>query len=89
MVLHCEYTSIEKTLLLHTYTLSYLASTFSQLIFGQLGSLFSPKWTFVLGIAVFETGCLISGFANSSIVMIPGRAISGLGFAAIVASALT
>ena len=41
--------------------------------------MFQIKWTFLSAIGLFELGSLVCGVAPSSIALIIGRAIAGLG----------
>lgn len=67
----------------------YLLTTAAfQLPFGKLYSILSVKWTFLVTIIIFEIGSLICGAANSSAVLIAGRAIAGVGGAGIFSGAL-
>lgn len=50
-----------------------------QLFFGRIYTFYSPKWTFIASIALFEIGSAVSGAAPSSNALIVGRAISGVG----------
>lgn len=72
-------------LTLHRYLLTTAAF---QLPFGKLYSILSVKWTFLVTIFIFEVGSLICGAANSSAVLIAGRAIAGVGGAGIFSGAL-
>ncbi|KAK2765439.1 hypothetical protein FQN54_008288 [Arachnomyces sp. PD_36] len=56
---------------------------------GKAYKYFSLKWTFLACIFVFELGSLICAVAPSSIVLIVGRAITGLGAAGIGTGAYT
>nr|XP_019009679.1 uncharacterized protein I206_05239 [Kwoniella pini CBS 10737]OCF48460.1 hypothetical protein I206_05239 [Kwoniella pini CBS 10737] len=49
------------------------------LIFSQIMTIASPRWTYLLSLAVFEAGTAICGAANSMFMLIIGRAIAGLG----------
>lgn len=67
----------------------YLLATASfQLPYGKFYSIFSIKWTFLVAIGIFEIGSLICGAAQTSTVLIIGRAIAGLGCAGIFTGAL-
>lgn len=44
--------------------------------FGKLYSLFSPKWTFLASLFVFEIGSLISAVAPTSLALIIGVRVS-------------
>lgn len=59
-----------------------------QLIFGKFYTFFSIKWVFLSAIGVFELGSLICGAAPTSVALIIGRAIAGLGVAGIFSGAL-
>jgi MFS family permease len=72
-------------LTLHRYLLTTAAF---QLPFGKLYSILSVKYTFLVSIIIFEIGSLICGAANSSAVLIAGRAIAGVGGAGIFSGAL-
>ncbi|WEW58676.1 hypothetical protein PRK78_004144 [Emydomyces testavorans] len=66
------------------YGSSYLLTqTALQPSFGKLYSHFNTKWTFLCGILIFEVGSLVCAIANSSRVLIVGRAIAGVGAAAL------
>lgn len=67
----------------------YLLATASfQLPYGKFYSIFSIKWTFLVAVGIFEVGSLVCALAPSSIVLIIGRAIAGLGCAGIFSGAL-
>jgi len=71
------------------YASSYLLTTCAfQLLFGKFYTFFSIKWVFLTAIAVFELGSLICGVAPSSIALIVGRAIAGVGSAGIFSGGL-
>jgi len=59
-----------------------------QLPFGKIYSIFNPKWIFMGALFIFEIGSLICGVSSSSIVLIVGRAIAGVGAAGIFSGAL-
>jgi len=62
------------------YQSAYMLTTAGlQLLFGRIYTFYSPKWTYIIAITVFEIGSAISGAAPSSAVLIVGRAISGIG----------
>lgn len=64
------------------YISAYLLTTCSfQLFFGRLYTFFPIKWVFLTAVAIFEAGSLVCGAAPSSVVLIIGRAIAGLGSA--------
>ncbi|PNY23295.1 Major facilitator superfamily domain, general substrate transporter [Tolypocladium capitatum] len=60
-----------------------------QLLLGKVYTLWSIKWVFLTVISVFEMGCLVCALAPSSMALIIGRAVAGVGSAGIFAGALT
>ncbi|KKK22058.1 hypothetical protein P175DRAFT_0503065 [Aspergillus ochraceoroseus IBT 24754] len=71
------------------YGSAYLLTTSSlQLLFGKIYTLFDIKLVFLSSVAIFELGSLICGVANSSLTLIVGRAVAGIGAAAIFSGAL-
>lgn len=71
------------------YGSSYLLTTCAfQLFFGKLYTFFSIKWVYLSAIAIFELGSLICGAAPTSVALIVGRAVAGVGSAGIFAGAL-
>lgn len=71
------------------YASSYLLTTCAfQLLFGKFYTFFSIKWVFLTAIALFELGSLICGVAPSSVTLIVGRAIAGVGSAGIFSGGL-
>ncbi|OQO04345.1 hypothetical protein B0A48_10956 [Cryoendolithus antarcticus] len=59
----------------------------SQATWGQAYKHFDLKSAFLISIAIFEIGSLICGLAQSSIALIVGRAVTGLGAAGVVSGA--
>ncbi|KAF4458656.1 HC-toxin efflux carrier TOXA [Fusarium albosuccineum] len=59
-----------------------------QLLFGRLYTFFSVKIIFLIGILIFEVGSAVCGAAPSSVALIVGRAVAGLGSAGIYAGAV-
>ncbi|OQO06168.1 hypothetical protein B0A48_08756 [Cryoendolithus antarcticus] len=59
----------------------------SQATWGQAYKHFDLKSAFLISIAIFEIGSLICGLARSSIALIIGRAVTGLGAAGVVSGA--
>jgi EmrB/QacA subfamily drug resistance transporter len=55
---------------------------------GTLADLYGRRRIFALGIAVFTVGSLICGFAPNEVILIAGRAASGLGAALLVPTSL-
>ena len=71
------------------YGSAYLLTICSfQLAFGKCYSVFSIKSVFLAAIGIFEFGSLICGIAPTSIALIVGRAIAGMGCAGIFSGAL-
>ncbi|KAB8203744.1 major facilitator superfamily domain-containing protein [Aspergillus parasiticus] len=71
------------------YASAYLLTTCAfQLLYGKLYALFSTKWVFLVALCIFEVGSLICGVAPSSVVLIVGRAIAGVGSSGIFTGAL-
>ncbi|KAH7355408.1 major facilitator superfamily domain-containing protein [Rhexocercosporidium sp. MPI-PUGE-AT-0058] len=71
------------------YASAYLLTTGAfQLLFGRFYSNFSIKWVFITSIAIFEFGSLICAATPTSIGLIVGRAIAGVGCAGIFSGAL-
>lgn len=56
---------------------------------GKIYTYFKTKWTFLIYFGVFELGSLICGVAQSSVMLIIGRAIAGLGAAGLQNGTLT
>lgn len=56
---------------------------------GRILHHFSLKWCYLISFAVFELGSVLCGAAQSSAMLIVGRAIAGVGSAGIVSGALT
>ena len=65
-----------------------LTSCAFQPIYGRVFSHFDVRWSFLSALSLFELGSLICGVAPSSVVLIVGRAIAGLGCAGVFAGAL-
>ncbi|KAH8881291.1 MFS general substrate transporter [Thozetella sp. PMI_491] len=71
------------------YGSAYLLTTAAlQLLFGRFYTFFSIKWVFLIAIGIFELGSLVCGVANSSLALIMGRAVAGIGSAAVFSGAL-
>ncbi|KAM3507043.1 hypothetical protein MY11210_007310 [Beauveria gryllotalpidicola] len=71
------------------YGAAYLLTTCAvQLIFGKLYTYYSVKWVYLLAILLFEVGSLVCGATPTSLGLIIGRAIAGLGSAGIFSGAL-
>ncbi|KAJ6109712.1 hypothetical protein N7486_001947 [Penicillium sp. IBT 16267x] len=65
-----------------------LTASASQLVYGRIYTFYPAKWVFLASILVFETGSAICRAAPSSIALIIGRAIAGLGTGGISAGAV-
>lgn len=50
-----------------------------QLLFGKIYAFYNGKWVFMTAVAIFLVGSAICGAATSSVMLIIGRAIAGLG----------
>lgn len=61
----------------------FLTACSFQLLWGRIFVLFNLKWPYVISILIFELGSLICGVAPSSVALIVGRAIAGVGSAGI------
>lgn len=71
------------------YGAAYLITTGGfQLIWGKFYVLFPIKWVFLTSITIFEIGSLLCGATPSSIGLILGRAIAGLGSAGLFSGAM-
>ncbi|KAI8683363.1 MFS domain-containing protein [Fusarium keratoplasticum] len=71
------------------YGSSYLLTTCCfQLMFGKLYVEFKTTWIFLLALALFELGSLVCAVAPSSIALIIGRSIAGIGCAGLLSGAL-
>ena len=66
-----------------------LASCSLQPLTGKLYTLYNSKWTFLCFFAIFELGSLLCGVADSSNMLIIGRAVAGMGSSGLTNGALT
>ncbi|KAH6890568.1 major facilitator superfamily domain-containing protein [Thelonectria olida] len=66
-----------------------LASAALQPLSGKLYTYFKSRWLFLGFLFVFELGCLICGVATSSMMLIIGRAVAGIGSSGIQNGAFT
>lgn len=72
------------------YGSSYLLTTTSlQPSFGKVYTYFNIKWTFIAALFIFEVGSVLCAAAQSSTMLIVGRAVAGVGAAAIFSGAMT
>lgn len=70
------------------YNAAFLLTTCAfQLPFGRAYSLLRTKWTYMASVILFEIGSAVCGAAPSSIALIIGRAIAGIGSAGIFCGA--
>ncbi|KAF5501532.1 Efflux pump mlcE [Colletotrichum siamense] len=67
----------------------HLANAAFQPLTGKIYRYFSSKWSFFTFLVVFELGSLICGAATSSMILIVGRVIAGMGSAGIMSGGLT
>ena len=71
------------------YASAYLLTMCSfQLPFGKLYSELSHKYVFLAALTIFEAGSVVSATARSSIVLIVGRALAGVGSAGVVSGCI-
>ncbi|OKL59477.1 hypothetical protein UA08_05261 [Talaromyces atroroseus] len=56
-----------------------LTASASQLVYGRLYTFYPAKWVFLFSIFVFEAGSAVCGAAPTSVALIIGRAIAGVG----------
>ncbi|KAJ5612142.1 hypothetical protein N7510_005336 [Penicillium lagena] len=71
------------------YGSAYLLTTCSvTLMFGKLYTFYSTKWIYLLALSIFEVGSLVCGVTPSSIGLICGRAIAGLGAAGLFSGSI-
>ncbi|UNI24281.1 hypothetical protein JDV02_010039 [Purpureocillium takamizusanense] len=59
-----------------------------QLFFGRIYTFYSPKWCFIVSVAIFEIGSLVCAVAPSSAAFIIGRSVAGLGSAGIFSGSI-
>ncbi|KIX94903.1 uncharacterized protein Z520_09213 [Fonsecaea multimorphosa CBS 102226] len=72
------------------YGSSYLLTTTSlQPSFGKIYTYFNVKWTYMLALFIFEVGSVLCGAARNSTMLIVGRAVAGVGAAAIFSGGMT
>ena len=66
-----------------------LASATLQPLTGKIYTYFPSKWCYLVFFGLFELGSLLCGAANSSKMLIVGRAVAGMGSSGIVNGGLT
>lgn len=71
------------------YGSAYLLTTCAfQLSYGKIYNLFPTKWVFLVSLAIFELGSLVCGATPSSLGLILGRAVAGIGSGGIFSGAV-
>ncbi|KAI1416523.1 MFS general substrate transporter [Hypoxylon sp. FL1857] len=71
------------------YGSSYLlTSTALQPLYGKVYRIFDIKYAYLIAVAIFEVGSLVSAAAPSSTVFIIGRAIAGMGSAGLFSGSI-
>ncbi|OLN83437.1 putative HC-toxin efflux carrier TOXA 11 [Colletotrichum chlorophyti] len=81
-----EFNSLEDAGLYRSASL--VASTALQLPFGKAYALFNVKWIYLSSLVIFEAGSIICAAAPNSRALIAGRAVSGVGAAALYSGAI-
>jgi hypothetical protein len=72
------------------YGSSYLLTTTSlQPSFGKIYTYFNVKWTYMIALVIFEVGSVLCGAAVNSTMLIVGRAVAGVGAAAMFSGGMT
>lgn len=72
------------------YGSSYLLTTTSlQPSFGKIYAYFNVKWTYLSALLIFEIGSVLCGSAVNSTMLIIGRAVAGVGAAALFSGGMT
>lgn len=72
------------------YGSSYLLTTTSlQPTFGKIYAYFNVKWTYLSALIIFEIGSVLCGAAVNSTMLIVGRAVAGIGAAALFSGGMT
>ncbi|KAK1750387.1 major facilitator superfamily domain-containing protein [Echria macrotheca] len=66
-----------------------LSSAALQPLTGKIYTYFKAKWSFISFLAIFALGSLVCGVAQSSAVLVVGRAIAGLGTSGLQNGAMT
>ncbi|KAI5865334.1 major facilitator superfamily domain-containing protein [Durotheca rogersii] len=65
-----------------------LTSCCFQLTFGKLYAEFNTKWVFMVSLVIFEVGSVVCAAASSSVILIVGRALAGVGVGGLFSGAL-
>ena len=72
------------------YGSAYLLTTTSlQPTFGKIYTFFNVKYTYVVALLLFELGSVLCGAAVNSTMLIVGRAVAGIGAAALFSGGMT
>ncbi|TVY67383.1 Efflux pump roqT [Lachnellula suecica] len=72
------------------YGSSYLLTTTAlQPSFGRIYTFFNVKYTYLFALCLFELGSIICAAAQSSVMLIVGRAVAGAGASALFSGAMT
>lgn len=66
-----------------------MTTTALQPSFGKVYTYFDVKWTYLSSLVVFEVGSIICAAATSSAMLIIGRAVAGVGAAALFSGGMT
>ncbi|RYP41575.1 hypothetical protein DL767_000917 [Monosporascus sp. MG133] len=66
-----------------------LASAVVQPLTGKIYATLNKKWSYLWFFTIFEVGSLVCGIANSSAMLIIGRAVAGIGVAGLQNGSLT
>ncbi|KNG52495.1 major facilitator superfamily transporter [Stemphylium lycopersici] len=67
----------------------FVTTAATQALWGRLYTFFPLKWTYLISIGFFELGSVVCGAAPSSVALIIGRAICGIGAAGLFAGSYT
>ncbi|KAJ5932033.1 hypothetical protein N7516_006522 [Penicillium verrucosum] len=71
------------------YGSSYLLTTCAvSLMFGKLYTFYSIKWIYLIALGIFEVGSLVCAVTPTSVGLICGRAIAGLGAAGLFSGSI-
>ncbi|KAK1145826.1 hypothetical protein N8T08_003772 [Aspergillus melleus] len=71
------------------YGSAYMLTTCAlTLAFGKIYTFYSTKWVYLTALLIFELGSLICGVAPSSVGLIVGRAVAGIGAAGLYSGAI-
>lgn len=69
--------------------LSLMTDAALLLTWGQVFTVFNTKYSYMIGVTIFELGSLICAVARTSGVLIAGRVIAGFGCAGLVNGCFT